>query len=481
MSTSSTITSTSGLSGLASGIDTASIIDQLMTVERQSTTRIQLQEDRLTTKDNGLKDISTKLSAVKAAALAMRAPTLWSDNQTVESSSPTQVDVQRLSGAGSGATSIHVVSLASSSQHTFAFASSAAARTLTITPAGSTTGIDVAVGANGSLDDVVAAINGRSDVAVYAAAVRTNPNDPASARLVLSSRTTGAASDFTLSEGGAQTADVAGTARAGKDATYFLDGATDPASLHTSPTNVVDNAIAGLRLTLKGVTSSDVTINVGAPGPNAAGIKTAVHAFVDAYNTAVNTIRSYTTEKTVPTATSGSDALKGQLFGDSGLTALLANMRTAVSQTLGGNPTSSDELLDLGISTGAIGAGTAASTGTLTIDDAKLDARLAADPQGARQLLGAATGVNGFAQRMETLITGQIGVTDSLDFRGEIDQRRKAAADTQRSLADAMTRNDARLAAKQALLKTQFAAMEAAMQSSQTTSAWLTGQISSLH
>jgi flagellar hook-associated protein 2 len=467
------------LSGLASGIDTNAIVSQLMAIERQGANRTRLDQARLAARDTGLKDVSSKLAALRSAAQAMRAPDVWADRQTVESSNPTQVSVERRSGSGTGATSIRVTGLAASAQHTYTFAPSTAARTFEVTPTGGTA-VPVTVGPDATLDDLVAAINGSSTSAVFAAAVRTDPNDPATARLVLSSRTTGATSDFTLSEGGAPTADVAGTARIGKDATYFLDGETDPAKVHTSSSNVVDNAVAGLRLTLKGVSPNEVTLNVGAPVPDVEGAKAKVKAFVEAYNAVILIARGKTGEKTVPTATTATDAAKGQLFGDQGLNTMVNAMRSNASLSVPGNLSGTDDLGDLGISTGAIGAGRGAATGTLVIDDAKLTADLAADPRAVQRLLGGVSGTPGIAQRIEGLVADQIGATDGLDSTGLLDQRLKTTADEQRRLSDALTRMEERSSRKEKRLLAQFALMESALQASQTQQSWLSGQVSSL-
>lgn len=468
-----------GISGIASGVDTASIVTQLLSIDKQGQTRTKLDQSRLTAKDTGLKDLQSKLGALRAAAVALRAPAVWADRQTVESSHPTQVAVERTSGAGTGATSIRVTGLASSSQRTFTWTPDASAeRTLDITSGSTST--PVTVGAGATLDDVVAAINSSTTSPVYAAAVRTDPSDPASARLVLSSRETGAGSSFTLNEGGAAVADVAGTARAGKDATYFVDGETDPALVRTSASNVVTNAIPGLQLTLKGVTAGEVSITVGSPLPDLEGAKGKVKALVEAYNAVLTLARTKTTEKVVTDPTTTADAVKGQLFGDRGLVGMVNTLRSGVSGNVSGNAPATDELGDLGISTGAIGAGRSA-TGTLVIDDAKLTAMLTKDPRAVQRLLGGTPGVDGIAQRMEALVAAQVGPTDGQDATGALDLRIKGLQDEQRRLADVLTRSDARIASREKRLKAQFAAMESALSASQTQQSWLTGQLNALN
>ena len=460
-----------GLSGLASGVDTGGIVERLMALERQSLSRIQLQKSRLTTRDTGLKDIQSKLSALRSAAEALRATGLWSQKQTAESSDPTRVTAEVSSGAGIGATALRIYGLASSSQRTYGYAPSGAAETLSFTSAGSATPVDLAVPAGATIDSVASMINGRSDLPVYAAVVALDPTQPTVKSLVLSSRVTGdaATSDFTVT-GAPLNQDLAGY-RQGTNASYSVDGGVTTVQ---SASNVVENAIPGVKLTLKGITATDVTINVGVPSTDKEAVKAKVKAFVEAYNAVVVATRGKISEKKVPDAATAGDALKGTLFADSPLNRMLDTMRRGISDIVVGNPFEFDALADLGISTGAVGAGTGAISGSLVIDDAKLTKALDTNPGAVRRLLGGEAGVDGFAQRIEALIKTQVGAT------GEIDGRLKNSTEEQKRLSDTMTRAESRLVAREKRLKAQFAAMESAMQASQTQQAWLQGQLARL-
>ena len=459
-----------GLSGLASGVDTSAIVEKLMAIESQSLTRIKLRQSQIQARDTGLRDVQSKLTALKSAATALKASSLWTSSQAAESSLPANVGVEAKGGAGIGASTIIVSRLANSTQRTYAFTPNAAASTLTVTPSGGSA-ITVAVAAGASADDVAAAINARSDLNVYAASIVPNPATPTVKQLVLSSRETGAATNFTAtSSAGGQLSEVTANYRAGVDAQYKLNGS---ATVKTSASNVVDNAIPGVRLTLKQVSTTAVTVNVTPPTTDTSAVKTALHTFVNAYNAVVGAVRDRTTEKAVPDATTTSDALKGQLFADSSLTALLGGLRRAVSDTVAANPTAADALADLGITTGAIGAGDSATSGTLTIDDAKLNALLTANPAGVRQLLGGA-GAAGIGDRFAALVDTQVGTGKVLD------SRLASSATQQQTLAKSATDTQARLTQRETRLKAQFAAMESALLQSQSQQAWLTSQISSL-
>jgi hypothetical protein len=95
-----------GLSGLASGVDTAAIVEQLMAIDRQGKTRLQLRQGSFGAQQTTLRDLKAKLDALKAAAADLRSPATWSEGQTVESSDAARVAVARTGGAPIGGYSV---------------------------------------------------------------------------------------------------------------------------------------------------------------------------------------------------------------------------------------------------------------------------------------------------------------------------------------------------------------------------------------
>ena len=94
------------------------------------------------------------------------------------------------------------------------------------------------------------------------------------------------------------------------------------------------------------------TVNVGEPAPSTKAIAEAVKSFVSAYNSAVEYIEAKTSEKPVKEPKTQEEANKGILFGDSGLTSLLSQMRTTLSES---------GMAALGVSTGAPNAAVTAA------------------------------------------------------------------------------------------------------------------------
>ncbi len=103
-----------GLLGIASGIDTATIVSQLMAIERRSGTRLQLRQSAVQGQQAAIKSIATKLTALKDAAAALREPATWKAVQSVSSSNTSAVSVTATGGAGIGEHAVQVDRLASS-------------------------------------------------------------------------------------------------------------------------------------------------------------------------------------------------------------------------------------------------------------------------------------------------------------------------------------------------------------------------------
>jgi flagellar hook-associated protein 2 len=190
-------------------------------------------------------------------------------------------------------------------------------------------------------------------------------------------------------------------------------------------------------------------------------VKAKVKSFVDAYNAATDSIRSRITEKTVPNAKNNVDAAKGALFGDLGLTNILANMRMTVMNPVAvGNPTTVDELREIGVSTGAVSPSAVATDsvqGKLTFDEAAFDKQWTADPTAVQRLLKGTTTLNGFSQSLDAVLS-------PLTQGGGILDGRLTASDSElKRITDSMKRMDDRLAAKEAYYKKTFTSLEKAM------------------
>jgi flagellar hook-associated protein 2 len=454
--------------GLASGLDTNSIVDQLMAIERQPETRLKTQQSQVQQRKTDLQSIEDSLKSLQFAAQDLKSPTLWLDTQTVDVNDPTKIAATRTGGAGTGGYQVLVTQLASASQHWFTYSATPPASDTTLTIAGH----DITIAAGSDITAAANTINADSGSPVYASVVTASNGTQ---YIALSSKATGSTSDFSVTDPGGLLTEDGSRAVAGLNAQGSVGGvAFDETS------NVVADAIPGVSLTLKGVTgpSAPVTVTVGSPAPDYNAIAAKMKAFVDQYNSTVTLIRGKLAEAPVVNPTTTADQLKGDLFGDSMLSGLLSQMRIAVYNTVGTGNSQLDEMSEIGVSTGeAVGSGTLnqdAIDGKLTFDQNKFITALQTDPQSVRKLVGGDSTVSGFAQAIDGLLQPTVGADGTLD-------QSIASADTDyRDLADQITSMDERLAQKQDQLKKQFADMEAALQQSQAAAAQVSGQLTAL-
>ena len=455
--------------GLASGLDTNTIVDQLMSIERQPQVRIAQQKTIETARQQALRDINTRLVNLDNAIAGLRDVGTWADVQSVDSSDSTRVSAVRTSGAAAGGYSIGVTRLARAQQMTQGTAASAASANSTLTiQVGSGAAIDVSLSAGDSLQAVADKINGSSGMGVYASVVNS--------KLVLSGRTTGAAN--TISVTGSAAADFGfAQTQAALDAQYTIDGVSK-----TSASNTVTDGLAGITLTLKATTAADVSISVGAPGPDASAVQAKVQAFIDQYNSTIDFIRGKLNEKVVPNPQTDADRIKGVLQNDSALSGLLASLRSAVADPVSGRPSASSLLSQIGVSTGASTGGGAlnqdAIAGKLTLDSAKLTEALTNRFADTKSLLNNATGdyaTMGLSQRLDSIVNAW---TDS--STGIISSRISSEQSTIDALTQRSADMDVRLATREQALKAQFTAMETALSQAQSQSSWLTSQIAQL-
>src|SRR4051795_5297992 len=116
-----TSTSTINFGGLASGLDTNTIIDQLMAIERQPQNRLKLKQQQVDARKSALNDVMTRLKNLQTASQDLKSPTLWLDTQSVDVNDSTKIAATRTGGAGTGGYQVQITQMASASQHWFSY------------------------------------------------------------------------------------------------------------------------------------------------------------------------------------------------------------------------------------------------------------------------------------------------------------------------------------------------------------------------
>ena len=451
--------------GLISGMDTGSLITQLMQIEANPQTLLKTKLSSTQADAAAYRAVNTKFDALRTAAEALTKATAWSSAKAT--SSATTVTATAGADATPGALTFNVTSLAANhavmsagtwDKTTDAFAM-ASPLVLTNTATGTTK--QIALKTNATLADAVSAINA-AGAGVTATAVPTKTATGTTVyRLQVAGATTGEASQFTLGSGGDTTKFTELTK--GADAVVHV-GPVGGGYDAVSPTNTFSELMRGTPITVS-QTGGPVTVTV-ASDPDA--VATAVQSMVTAANAVLTSIKGYTS--TAP----GSTAV---LKGDSSLRGLTSEVLDAVAYAIGSGS-----------------AGTAGlqltRDGALTFDKAVFTAKLQSDPALVKRLVDgtpastvtAADGtttttaaVPGVAQRLLALAKKATDTTG-----GTLTLLAKSQDSAATALQDQIDAWDIRLALRKETLTRQYTAMETALGTLQNQSSWLSSQISSL-
>lgn len=426
-------------SGLASGLDTGSLIDKLVAVERSAASTLATKQSNLNAQKTIVANLSSALSALGTAARAMD---LASE---VKPRGVTVTDTR---------VSVAVSSAASAVDHTFRVKSLAAAqvnqsKTFASNTAGvlGTGGVDISVGgttksvtwdATDTLTSVADKINA-ANAGVSASVLNV---DGSSYRLVVTAKDSGTAKapTFVDTGSGLDLSLAANVKVPPSNAVVDIDGIEV-----TRSSNVISDALAGVTVTLGSVHAATDPTTKATVSLDTKALTDKVKALVTAYN-AVNTALHGQLDYT------GTTKGPATLFGDSGLRQLQGALDVAMSSAYG-----TSNLGQLGLSRD--------KTGALTLDETKLAAAVTADPDAVSNLFvtnGFATAVGSLTDRYTQASTGLFAAkTSSLTSRHEALQTQ---IDRINRAADSL----------QTRLEKQFGALEQAMSQLQTQSSQLT-------
>src|SRR3954453_2536612 len=108
------------IGGLASGLDTASIISGLMQIDKQPQVRIQQKIVVEQARQQALRDVLGQLNSLTTAYRNLTDIGTWADTQAVASSDDAHVSAARTAGAAPGAYTVDVTQLARANQYTSA-------------------------------------------------------------------------------------------------------------------------------------------------------------------------------------------------------------------------------------------------------------------------------------------------------------------------------------------------------------------------
>ena len=445
--------------GLGNGVDFGQVVSELAKVQRLPIDALNTKKTNLQTKLTDYGTLGNKLLALQSAANAIRLPTSF-DRTTTTVSDDTKLTAQAGAGAATGSYTVQVTQLAKAHQITNNTAKAVAATTTSIVSGGAGTfTFKVGSGANqtvtlndgATLDDLRSAINDLG-AGVTASVINTGTTSSPAYRLTLTATATGAANavtvvtdttslDFTNASGTGGSS----TLQAGQNAIVVI-GEPDQTTISIErESNVISDAIPDVTLTLKSKTVTTptpepVTVNI-TTDPD--GVKTNIKALATAYNDIVKFVNERTTYD-ISTKTGGI------FFNESTAKSVLSQLRTALSGDVSGLSTYK--------SVGSVGFKTERD-GTVTVDDAKLDAALASNYNATKALFVTQTTSSGIADR----VVKAVDFLDAVDT-GAFTVRKTAITSQISKLTDEIGRKEDIASQYEERLRLQFASLDALLQ-----------------
>ena len=437
-------------SGIGSGLDINNLVTQLMTAESAPLSTLKAKQTSFNAK---LSAFGTLQSAISTFQTALKGVSGTALNALTATSGKTDIfttSVTSGSTAAPGSYSIEVTQLAQRHKLSSAVVTPgtkfANTGTMSFTVAGKTTSIPAAEYTVQSLSSAINAAN--------AGVTATVVNDGTADHLVITAKDSGAANSVQINATGtlAQFGTTGGTMTeqlVAQDAKLKIDG-----MLVIKPSNTITDAIQGITLNL-------VQTNAGSPttltvARDSAAVKTAITAFVDAYNT-------LTTSVTKMTAYDAATKKGGVLNGDSAASTVLRSLRKEITDKVSGSGALAT-LSDIGVSF--------QRDGKLAIDSTKLQKQLDTNFDNVGQLFSSASG---YGTRLTKLTTDMLATNGLIQSRTDgIKASLKGLEKSQVSLEERLTQTEKRYRA-------QFTALDTMMSQMKTTSSFLAQQLSSLN
>ena len=449
------------IGGLATGLDTNSIVDQLVRLERRRSVDL-LSIDQLDqqAKQSALATFGTRLADLMAAIDKLRDPSN-ALARTATSSDSTVIGATAGSGALVGSTDITVSKLARN-----AIAVSANGLTSSTATVASGSGSfsfqigtgdtqTVAVDATTTLEGLASQINALG-AGANATVVNVGTDASPDYRLRLASRDTGLSNDITIVTDDT-TLGVAVT-QAAQNAEFTVSGFTTTFSRES---NVVNDVVSGVTLTLN---KEGGPVKIGVT-TDAATVTENVKAVVTAYNALASFVDAQS-EVSQDTTGSDGDVTTGPLAFDTTVRTIMDGLRNAISSKVDGLSGDYSLLAETGLSS--------TKDGTLSLDASKLADALASDEEGVSQLFGGLGTTAGAFDRVYQYLS------DATGTGGLLEARNKSITDNLARLTDQIAASERSVSAFEANLRSQFSSLEVLVNNLKSQGSLLTSALSGL-
>lgn len=438
--------------GIATGIDTETLIAKLMDIERNPQVILQSKQSRIRSQVDVFTRLGTALGQLQDLAEGMKTTSSFKGMKAsvVDSSVATAT---ASSAASAGTHTVDVVALARSQRQVstgYASKTSLVFNTGSFTiddGAGTVKTVNIAEGQN-SLDGIAAAINS-SGANMTASVINDGSGTPY--RLVLSGKDT---KNYTVDFSGLNVAPAGGTGalaptllgvgdpsyQAGTNATAIIDGVTV-----TKNSNTISDVISGVTLNLlKEGAGASTTVKLENDTDDA---KKKVNDFIAKYNEVITIIN-------LQSVYDAKTKKAGVLSGDSTLRMVQSKLQS-LTTTLSGSSGAYKTLAGLGITSNK-------KDGTLSVDSTKLTDALSNKFDDVVDFFthngdtyGLANSQYGIAQQLNSLVDTMTSTSN-----GIITTKTKGLNDIISDIDRQMSSMESRMSKKEESLRRQFTAME---------------------
>ncbi|MBU0665488.1 MAG: flagellar filament capping protein FliD [Proteobacteria bacterium] len=461
-------------SGLATGLDTDSIVTQLMDLERAPINRLETKKTNETTRIEAYAQFKTTLDDLKSAVSSMN---LTSQVKSTSVSLSTGAPFTATSAnASSGSYNVAVKQLAQVQKTVsdgWTSQSEPLLGTGTFTLNNGTTDTIITVDStNNSLAGLAAAINEKSaDTGIKATLINDGTATPY--RMVFtgvdSSSNFTVTSDLMAADGITPIAFATTQTQTAQQAKVMVDGIEV-----VSDSNTISGAISGVTLNLNAI--SDVE-SAGPPpiyktslmtvAPDTSALKEKLTTFVTSYNKVMEWILSGYNEFGSDTTTEDPEATKllgSVLRGDSSINSVKRGLQSVLSSVIKTSGSSMSTLSELGITTQL--------NGTLIQDNKKMDAALQNNFDGVTSLLAGEDSVDGIMKKFNYFL---LDVTSGTT--GFYASKKKSYDLSVRRIDDQILNMEPRMVKKEATLRAQYTAMESLISGLNAQGSFLTQQM----
>jgi len=462
--------------GIGSGLDLNTLLANLTTAEKARLTPISSAQSSYSAKLTAYGTMQSALQTFADAATALSSTNTYgattaTSNNTAAFSATTSV------GAAAGKYSVSVTQLATAQSLTSATQTSNTAalgstttdntRTLTISQGTGTKPLSIKLTDDQtSLTGVRDAIN-KAGGGVTASIVKVTDS---SYKLVLSANKTGTDSEMTISVSGDDTLNnIVGYNSSTNTGAMTQNSEATNAKLTFNgielerQSNIISDAQDGISLNLTGTTTSAGALTVAKDTSTAT---TAIQTFVDSYNALQDTFTSLTKFTATTTNSDTADSTNGALLGDSALRTIQTRLKSALGAASGSGTITS--LSNIGITTDP-------DTGKLEIDSTKLSTALTNNTAAVQTMMVGDGKTTGVVTNITKLNSGFLNAST-----GTIANAETAVNATLKTLTTQYNKVNDSINTTIARYKTQFTALDVAIQKLNSTADYLTKQFDAM-